>query len=91
LGESSARLEQWLAADQSTPSERAERNEAVVGLAAALDQLPEPNRQAIVMRHFQGLSLSEISESLGRTPQAVAGLLKRGLAELRELMSHEGS
>ncbi len=91
LGDSSARLEQWLAADQSTPSERAERNEAVVGLAAALDQLPEPNRQAIVMRHFQGLSLSEISESLGRTPQAVAGLLKRGLAELRELMSHEGS
>ncbi len=90
LGDSSARLEHWLAADQSSPSERAERNEAVVRLADALARLPEDNRQAIVMRHCQGLSLSEISTALGRTPQAIAGLLKRGLAELRDLMPDEG-
>jgi RNA polymerase sigma-70 factor, ECF subfamily len=90
VGESSARLESWLAADQSSPSQRAERNESLVRLADALVRLPEDNRRALVMRHCQGASLAEISEALGRTPQAVAGLLKRGLAQLRDQMPDEG-
>ena len=86
---SSARLEAWLAAEQSSPSERAERNEAILRLVDALARLPEANRQALVLRHCQGLSLAEISARLGRTPPAVAGLLKRGLAELRTLLPDE--
>ena len=86
---SSARLEAWLAAKQSSPSEQAERNEAIVRLVDALARLPEANRQALVLRHCQGLSLAEISARLGRTPPAVAGLLKRGLAELRTLLPDE--
>jgi RNA polymerase sigma-70 factor (ECF subfamily) len=86
---SSARLEAWLAADQSSPSQRAERNEAIVRLVDALASLPEANRQALVLRHCHGLSLAEISARLGRTPPAVAGLLKRGLAELRTLLPDE--
>ena len=86
---SSARLEAWLAAEQSSPSERAERNEAILRLVDALARLPEANRQALVLRHCQGLSLAEISARLGRTPPAVAGLLKRGLAELRILLPDE--
>jgi RNA polymerase sigma-70 factor (ECF subfamily) len=89
LDASSARLEAWLAAQQSSPSERAERNEAILRLADALALLPEANRQALVMRHCQGLSLAEISNRLGRTPSAVAGLLKRGLAELRTRLPDE--
>jgi RNA polymerase sigma-70 factor (ECF subfamily) len=90
LEASSARLEAWLAAEQSSPSERAERNEAILRLVDALACLPEANRQAVVMRHLQGLSLAEISQRLDRTPAAVAGLLKRGLAELRTLLPDEG-
>jgi RNA polymerase sigma-70 factor (ECF subfamily) len=86
---SSARLEAWLAAEQSSPSERAERNEAIVRLVDALASLADANRQALVMRHCQGLSLAEISARLGRSPPAVAGLLKRGLAELRTLLPDE--
>jgi RNA polymerase sigma-70 factor (ECF subfamily) len=86
LDHSSARLESWLAADQSSPSCRAIRNEAVLRMAEALGQLAEDNRRALILRHCQGLSLAEISQAMGRTPQAVAGLLKRGLAELRKLM-----
>ncbi len=87
LGESSARLEHWLAADQSSPSHKAQLNESFVRLADALILLPEDNRRALMMRHCQGASLAEISEALGRTPQGVAGLLKRGLAQLREQMT----
>jgi RNA polymerase sigma-70 factor (ECF subfamily) len=90
LDESSARLEHWLAADQSSPSEQAERNESLVRLADALAHLPEDNRRALVMRHCQGSSLAEISAELGRTPQAIAGLLKRGLAQLRDLLPADG-
>ncbi len=90
LDASSMRLETMLAADQSSPSQRADRNESVLRLADALARLPEANRQALVMRHIQGASLAEISEELGRTPAAIAGLIKRGLTELRTLMTARG-
>jgi DNA-directed RNA polymerase specialized sigma24 family protein len=35
------------------------------------------------MRHLRGWSLAQIAGHLGRTPAAVAGLLKRGLQQLR--------
>jgi RNA polymerase sigma-70 factor (ECF subfamily) len=89
LDASSARLELWLAADEASPSERAEHNEAIIRLADALSRLPEANRRALVLRHCNGFSLAEISAELGRTPQAVAGLLKRGLAELRVLLPND--
>jgi RNA polymerase sigma-70 factor (ECF subfamily) len=86
IEQSSARIEAWLAADQSSPSQRAERNEQAVRLADALAQLPPAQREALVMRHCNGRSLAEISHHLGRTPVAVAGLLKRGARQLRELL-----
>jgi RNA polymerase sigma-70 factor (ECF subfamily) len=88
LDQSAASLHSWLAAEQSTPSEQFQRRENEVELANALAQLPEPQRAALVLRHCQGLSVNEISVQLGRTPAAVAGLLKRGVAQLRALM-HE--
>jgi RNA polymerase sigma-70 factor (ECF subfamily) len=86
LEESSARIDAWLAADQSSPSEQAERNEQAVRLAAALATLPEAQREALVLRHCQGWSLADISRHLERSPAAVAGLLKRGAKQLRLLL-----
>jgi RNA polymerase sigma-70 factor (ECF subfamily) len=86
VDESSARLEAWLAAEQSSPSQRAERNEETVRLAEALARLPEAQREVLVLRHLQGRSLADISQQLGRSPSAVAGLLHRGLKQLREMM-----
>jgi RNA polymerase sigma-70 factor (ECF subfamily) len=83
LDASSARLASWLAAEQSTPSQQAQRHEDVLRLAEALATLPEAQREALVLRHCQGLSLAGIGQHLGRSPAAVAGLLKRGLRELR--------
>jgi RNA polymerase sigma-70 factor (ECF subfamily) len=85
--QSSARLEGMLVDPQSSPSQRAVRNEDLLRLADALTQLPEAQRQAIVLHHLQGCSLAETARHLGRTAPAVAGLLHRGLKQLRELMS----
>jgi RNA polymerase sigma-70 factor (ECF subfamily) len=84
LDESASRLEAWLAAEQSSPSQQAERHERAVRLAEALAALPENQREAIVLRHWQGCSLAEIGEHLGCTPAAVTGLLHRGLRKLRQ-------
>jgi RNA polymerase sigma-70 factor (ECF subfamily) len=75
-----------MAARQSSPSQRAVRNEDLLLLANALLQLPEPQREAIVWHHRHGRSLSETSSHLGSTDAAVAGLLHRGLRKLREIM-----
>jgi RNA polymerase sigma-70 factor (ECF subfamily) len=84
LYQSSARLEAWLAAEQSSPSQQAERNEQALQLAEALEKLPEAQREALVLQHWHGWSLAQIAEHLGRTPPAVAGLLHRGLRQLRK-------
>lgn len=86
LDESASQLECWLAADQSSPSQRAEKHERALLLAQALANLPQNQREAVVLRHFQGLPLNEIAEQLGCTSAAVTGLLQRGLRNLRKLL-----
>jgi len=84
LDESASRLEMWLAAEQSSPSQQIERHERAVRLAEALTTLPENQREAVVLRHWQGCSLVEISKRLSCTTAAVTGLLYRGLRNLRK-------
>jgi RNA polymerase sigma-70 factor (ECF subfamily) len=91
LEESSSRLEAWLAADHSSPSERADRQERLLGLARALAQLPEDQRTVLEMKHLQGLSVAEIAGRMGRGKRAIVGLLFRGLKRLRELMAESPS
>jgi RNA polymerase sigma-70 factor (ECF subfamily) len=86
LDQSAERLAAWLIAEQSSPSEQADRNEQVARLADALATLPEPQREALVLRHCHGWSVADIGRQLGRTPLAVAGLLKRGSRQLRALL-----
>lgn len=83
VADSSARLEGWLDDQQSSPQERAERNEHLVQLAQALAELPEAQQEAVTLFHLHGLSVAEIGTQMGRSPSAVAGLLKRGLQALR--------
>ena len=83
LDASSTRLEAWLAAEQSSPSQRAGRNEQAVFLAAAIGQLPEAQREAVILHYFQGCTVGDIGRQLNRSPKAVAGLLHRGLKQLR--------
>jgi RNA polymerase sigma-70 factor (ECF subfamily) len=87
VADSSARLERWLAADQSSPSQRAIRQEELLRLAQAIAQLPEDQRTALEMRHVQGCSLVAISQHMDRSEASIAGLIRRGLKQLREQLN----
>jgi RNA polymerase sigma-70 factor (ECF subfamily) len=87
--QSSARLEALLAAEQTSPSERAIREEQLLRLAEGLARLPEDQRRAVELKHLQGESLEGLSRELGRSVTAVAGLLRRGLDRLREWLAQE--
>ena len=52
----------------------------------ALAKLPPDQRDAVLRKHLRGQSLADIAADTGRTTAAVAGLLRRGLARLRELL-----
>jgi RNA polymerase sigma-70 factor (ECF subfamily) len=88
LRDSSARVEAWLAAEQSSPSEQAERHEQEARLAAALAALPEAQREVVLLRHVHGWPLADISRHVGKSAAAVAGLLHRGLKQVRAAL-HE--
>ncbi len=86
LGHSSLCMEHWLAADDTSPAVQAERSEQLLHLSQVLEELPESQRDAIVLHYFQQQTLAETSQQMGRTSAAVAGLLHRGLKRLREKM-----
>ena len=84
LEESSQRLERWLAADESSPSQGLMRQERLLELAEALGQLPEDQRTALELRYLQGHSVGEVCRRMGRGTPSVANLLYRGLKSLRQ-------
>jgi RNA polymerase sigma-70 factor (ECF subfamily) len=84
---SSARLEALLADSGTSPSVGAVRQEDLARLAAALAELPEDQRTAVELHHLQGNAVQEIARQMQRTEASVAGLLRRGLATLRLVLS----
>jgi RNA polymerase sigma-70 factor (ECF subfamily) len=78
-----------LAADQTSPSQAAQRNEELLRLADALAALPEPQREVVVLKHLRGWPLQRIAEHIGRSVPAVASLLRRGLEDLRHQLAPE--
>ena len=52
-------------------------------MALALAALPENQREAVILRHWHDWSVAAIADQLQTTPDAVTGLLYRGLKALR--------
>jgi RNA polymerase sigma-70 factor (ECF subfamily) len=87
LDRSASGLMGYLAADQTSPSQAAERNEELLRLADALAALPEPQREVVVLKHLRGWRFAQIAAHLDRTVPAVASLHRRGLEELRRRLT----
>ena len=83
---SSQHLERWLASEQSNPSRIVLHEERLFDLARALALLPEEQRVVVDLKHLQGWSVTEICQHLQKSEASVAGLLRRGLQGLRELL-----
>jgi RNA polymerase sigma-70 factor (ECF subfamily) len=73
----------------SSPSQRVLVGESAARLAAALAELPDDQREAVRLRYLEGRSLAEIAERTSRSVVAAAGLVKRGLIQLRKAMQEE--
>jgi RNA polymerase sigma-70 factor (ECF subfamily) len=87
LAASSARLEDWLAGSDTSPSQRLEREEELVRLGDALGGMADDQRMVVEMRYLSGMSVSAIAEQMGRSQQSVAGLLRRGVRNLRKTLA----
>lgn len=84
LAESSQKLQSILAADDSSPSDRAIREEDELLLAQVLEKLPADYQQIIILRNLEGLSHEEAAHRLERNLGATRMLWVRALARLRK-------
>ena len=70
------------------PEERLERAELAVQVASALDELPERQRAAILLCHYQECGNIEAAEMLGVSVEALESLLARGRRTLRTKLAY---
>ncbi|MEM7199278.1 MAG: sigma-70 family RNA polymerase sigma factor [Planctomycetota bacterium] len=60
-------------------------------LLRALDQLSEVDQEVIRLARFEGRSLTEVAEAIGRSRNAVALLLSRALRKLKDRLAQADS
>jgi len=84
LQTSSQRLERSLVSMGSSPSQRAARNEDLLRVSAAIQKLPENQRCAIELHYLHSFPFSEVADRMGLNRDQVAGLIRRGLSNLRK-------
>lgn len=77
-------------AEIATPSRHAAAREELARFEAAVQQLPENQRDAVTMSRLMGLSYPQVAEQMGITEAAVRGLVARGLAALSSSIDDEG-
>jgi len=56
---------------------------------AVLETLPDDLRQAVILRHIEGLGIEEIAEVMDCPPGTVKSRIFNGLRKLRELLGKE--
>lgn len=69
------------------PDESLIEKERRTQVRRALDALPPNQKAAMILRHYEGLSYTEISQILGTTPKAVDGLIRRAAVSLQARLS----
>ena len=65
------------------PDEDLQARQRAAAVRAAVADLPDRQRQALVLHRYQGLKYKEIAETMGTTVPGVESLIQRALASLR--------
>jgi len=81
-----AGLGNLLAASMTTPSQAFSRDQKQLAMLAALDTLPDEQREALRLRYLVGLSTKDIAEKLGKSDGAVRVMLSRGISKLQTML-----
>jgi RNA polymerase sigma-70 factor (ECF subfamily) len=76
----------WIALDEPSPGSIVARGEALQALQIALASLADDQRMAIQLRMLDEKSLEDTAAALGKSPDAVRGLVHRGKRELADAM-----
>jgi RNA polymerase sigma-70 factor (ECF subfamily) len=84
--ESAAELAQRLVVSGTSPSQRLMGEELRQRMQRALTNLPERDREVLVLRHLEQLSVAETAQVLGISPGAVKVRNLRALQRLRILL-----
>ena len=79
-------LDGWLAAGGAEPQAMPEGESPGADLRAALAQLSERERTAVVLRDVEGLTAAEAARALGISEGTVRSHASRGRARLREIL-----
>ncbi len=77
--------------EAETPASDLERQEAVAGLMAAIDQLPLQQKLTLTLKHLRRLSLEQIAELQGVAVGTVKSNLHHAIAKLRDLLEEEAT
>jgi RNA polymerase sigma-70 factor (ECF subfamily) len=72
--------EEVVGADQQSPTDF----DHALTIRAALANLPEDQRNVVILRHVMGLSPGEIADQMGRTEGSIHGLHHRGRRALQQ-------
>ncbi|HEY1378383.1 MAG TPA: sigma-70 family RNA polymerase sigma factor [Gemmataceae bacterium] len=88
-GESVLALADRLLAADANPGAGLSRAERRARVRAALDRLPDRDREVLVLRHLEQLSTREAAAVLGATEGAVKVRLLRALQRMRDLLDEE--
>lgn len=85
--ESTSSLGNTLASPEANdPRDRAEMQEQIERLSAAIAKLPKFDRDVVILYHYENLYLKEIGEILGVSESRVSQILSRAMARLRLYM-----
>jgi RNA polymerase sigma-70 factor (ECF subfamily) len=66
---------------------KADRMDSRERLARAMEELEEDQREVLLLRHFQDLTIDEIAHRTGRSPTAVRRLIGKAMTRLGGLLA----
>ena len=72
------------------PGLHAERRERNLAVLRALERIPQPQREVLVLKEFEGLKFKEIAEILDCPESTVKSRMYGGLSELRTVLARRG-